>query len=176
MGRDQLSVLDIAMAAENILLSAVDCGLGTCVVKSFSANIIQKILALPGHIVPELMVTVGYPALDGKVPPKRELSELVYFNGWGQEYAEDWNELLAFCITSAIGCMDEPAVYGPLRLIDCMARVIRLGESLGLIQDADLSDLETYIEENKLVCMYDEDAFRGVLQEIAFRLIEISGK
>lgn len=89
---------------------------------------------------------------------------------------EDWNELLAFCITSAIGCMDEPAVYGPLRLIDCMARVIRLGESLGLIQDADLSDLETYIEENKLVCMYDEEAFRGVLQEIAFRLIEISGK
>ena len=87
MGRDQLSVLDIAMAAENILLSAVDSGLGTCVVKSFSANIIQKILALPGHIVPELMVTVGYPALDGKVPPKRELSELVYFNGWGQEYA-----------------------------------------------------------------------------------------
>ena len=75
------------MAAENILLSAVDCGLGTCVVKSFSANIIQKILALLGHIVPELMVTVGYPALDGKVPPKRELSELVYFNGWGQEYA-----------------------------------------------------------------------------------------
>lgn len=87
LGRDQLSVLDIAMAAENILLSAVDHGLGTCVVKSFSAKIIQKILALPGHIVPELMVTVGYPEAVGKVPPKRDFSDLVYFNGWGRKYA-----------------------------------------------------------------------------------------
>lgn len=89
---------------------------------------------------------------------------------------EDWNELLAFCITSAVGCMDEPPVYGPLRLIDCMARVIRLGRNLGLIRDTGFSDLEDYIEENKLICMYDEDAFRDVLQEIAFRLIAISGK
>ena len=89
MGRDQLSVFDIAMAAENIMLSAVDFGLGTCAVRSFSSLILQKLLKLPEHIVPELMVTLGYPTKDGKKPPKRPVSELLHFNGWGDRDAEE---------------------------------------------------------------------------------------
>lgn len=88
MGRDQLSVVDIAMAAENIILSAVDLGLGTCAVKSFSTTILQKLLNLPEHIVPELMITLGYPQKIGKAPPKRPVSELLYFNSWGEKDAE----------------------------------------------------------------------------------------
>ena len=84
---------------------------------------------------------------------------------------QEWNELLAFCITSAIGLMDEPPIYGPLRLIDCMERLICLGRENGLIKDTALFDLEQYIEDNKLTCMYDEEEFRNILQEIAFRLI-----
>lgn len=87
MGRDTLSVFDIAMAAENIVLSAVDADLGTCVVKSFSPPIIQRLLSLPEYIVPELMISVGYPKEEGTTPPKRDLSELLYFNGWGEKYA-----------------------------------------------------------------------------------------
>lgn len=83
-----------------------------------------------------------------------------------------WNELLAFCITSAIGLQDEPPIYGPLRLIDCMERVIRLGRYSGQLTNPAIFELEQYIEENKLTCMYDENEFRAVLQEIAFRLID----
>ena len=83
-----------------------------------------------------------------------------------------WYELLAFCSTSAIGLMDEPPIYGPLRLIDCMAQLIRLGRESGVVDNAAISELEQYIEENKLICMYDEEQFRKVLQEIAFRLMD----
>lgn len=88
MGRDQLSLIDIAMAAENIILSAVDQGLGTCAVRSFPSLILQKILKLPEHIMPELLITLGYPERIGKMPPKRPLNELLYFNGWGESYAD----------------------------------------------------------------------------------------
>ena len=87
MGRDQLSLIDISMAAENIILSAVDHGLGTCAVRSFPAMILQKILKLPEHIMPELLITLGYPDRIEKMPPKRPLNELLYFNGWGEKYA-----------------------------------------------------------------------------------------
>lgn len=88
MGRDQLSILDVAMAAENLILSAVDHDLGSCAIRSFSAPILQKLLKLPGHIVPELIITLGYPAGSTPAPPKRPLCELLYFNGWGERYAE----------------------------------------------------------------------------------------
>lgn len=89
MGRDQLNVFDIAMAAENIMLSAVDFGLGTCAIRSFSSLILQKLLKIPEHIVPELMITIGYPAKDSIKPPKRPVSELLHFNSWGDRDAED---------------------------------------------------------------------------------------
>ena len=73
-----------------------------------------------------------------------------------------WNELLAFCITSAIGLQEEPPIYGPLRL----------GRQAGQFCDPAFSELEAYIEENKLTCMYDQAAFGNILQEIAFRLID----
>ena len=49
--------------------------------------ILQKILKLPEHIMPELLITLGYPDRIEKMPPKRPLNELLYFNGWGEKYA-----------------------------------------------------------------------------------------
>lgn len=88
---------------------------------------------------------------------------------------KQWTDLLAFCITSAIGLLEEPPIYGPLRLIDCMARLIRLGRETGQLQDPALAELEQYIEANKLTCMYDTKEFRQHLQEIAFRLLDATG-
>lgn len=88
---------------------------------------------------------------------------------------KEWNDLLAFCATSAIGLMDEPQIYGPLRLLECMERLIGLGRECGRIGEGELMELESYIEENKLVCMYDEDEFRKVLSETAKRLMDATG-
>jgi len=75
-----VSLMDTAMAAQNIMLAAYASGLGTCPVGSFNPEAIQKILDLPEHISPQLLITVGIP---GKIPtaPKRNL-DVIWFNSY----------------------------------------------------------------------------------------------
>ncbi len=55
------SIMDVAMAAQNMLLAAHALGLGACVIRSFHAQAIGKMMGLPEYIVPELLVALGYP-------------------------------------------------------------------------------------------------------------------
>lgn len=73
-------VLDLAMAAENLMLEAVGRGLGTCVIKSFHPQIVKKILSLPEQIYPEFLVTLGYPNQEPKMPRRRPLEEVASYN------------------------------------------------------------------------------------------------
>lgn len=63
-----------------MLLSAHALGLGSCVIKSFSTSAIKKILKLPDHVEPELLVSIGYPAEEPKPPARKQLSEVAYIN------------------------------------------------------------------------------------------------
>lgn len=78
----RLAGFDISMAAENLILSAVDQGIGSCAIASFAPEIMQRILKLPENIEPKLLVTLGYPDGEPKCPPKRELADLLHFNTW----------------------------------------------------------------------------------------------
>lgn len=80
-----LCLMDIAMAAENLILQAVKEGLGTCAVRSFNARAVEKILDLPDHISPELIVSIGYAAKEVEVPVKKKLEEIVFLNKWGNK-------------------------------------------------------------------------------------------
>lgn len=83
LGRDVLTVMDAAMAAQNILLAAYNFGLGSCPIKSFNVPGLQKLLNLPEHIFPELEVSLGYPARAPVAPKRRPLDEVVYFDTYG---------------------------------------------------------------------------------------------
>lgn len=61
LGKDFLSIMDSAMAAQNIMLLAWFLNLGTCPIASFHPGALQKILHLPEHIVPHLVISIGYP-------------------------------------------------------------------------------------------------------------------
>ncbi|MEE8621818.1 MAG: nitroreductase family protein, partial [Syntrophobacteria bacterium] len=75
-----LSLMDSAMAAQNIMLAAYAEGLGTCIVRSFHPGGVQKLLRLPDYIEPQALISVGVPASVHK-PPKRNF-DIVSF----QEY------------------------------------------------------------------------------------------
>lgn len=77
-------------------------------------------------------------------------------------------ELLSFCIAAAINCMEEPAIYGPLRLLEVMIQVMENVENPERFEE-----LLDYIREHKTLCMYDEERFRAALQEAGFRLIAL---
>ena len=80
LGKEVLSLMDSAMAAQNIMLAAYAEGLGTCIVRSFHPGGVQKLLRLPDYIEPQALISVGVPASVPK-PPKRNF-DIVSF----QEY------------------------------------------------------------------------------------------
>lgn len=82
LGKEVLTLMDTAMAAQNIMLAAYAEGLGTCAVCSFHPGGVQKLLRLPENIVPQMLVSVGIPKTIIK-PPKRRLDVI-----WFDEYTE----------------------------------------------------------------------------------------
>ena len=73
-------IIDLAMAAENMMLAATSHGLGTCVIKSYHPQIVKKILELPEQICPEFIVTLGYPKWKVPMPKRRSLEEISSYN------------------------------------------------------------------------------------------------
>ena len=84
MGVEVLGMMDVAMAAQNIMLAAEAIGLSSCVVRGFHEIVIETALKLPEHIKPELLVIVGYPHKPVRVPTRRPLSEVLHWQEYGQ--------------------------------------------------------------------------------------------
>ena len=83
LGRNVLTLMDTALAAQNILLAAYDQGLGTCLIASFHPGAIQQILHLPQSIVPQLLISLGYPKVNPQAPKRK--NEVVWFNEYSQK-------------------------------------------------------------------------------------------
>jgi nitroreductase len=67
----------------HMLLAALERGLGGCWVSRFDVRKLAEILHLPVDILPSELLILGYPA--GEKPPKRKrsLSELTFYNKYG---------------------------------------------------------------------------------------------
>jgi nitroreductase len=76
-------MFDTALAVENMVLAAHALGLGTVILGTFDAPKLEKILEIPEGYRVVTMFPVGVPSGEGKVPPRKELSEIVYREKWG---------------------------------------------------------------------------------------------
>lgn len=76
----EAAVLDLAMAAENLMLAATTRGLGTCVIKSFHPTLVRHILEIPKSLSVEFLITLGHPAQSPVMPQRRPLTEVVSYN------------------------------------------------------------------------------------------------
>lgn len=77
--------VDIAFAAQNILLKAHELGLGTCVVKSYNEKSVGQILKLPGEVAALMLVAVGYYENSPKAPVRKSISEVIHYDSWESE-------------------------------------------------------------------------------------------
>jgi nitroreductase len=79
-----ISLVDTAFASLLILLGAVEQGLGACFVASYNAEEVAKLFALPPHVRPVGLITIGYAAeAPRKVPTKKiPLQQLVHVDRW----------------------------------------------------------------------------------------------
>ena len=89
--------------------------------------------------------------------------------------SDDHFKLLAFLITSARGCVDEPPLYGPLRLVDAAARLIEIMGKEGKVVP-EILELQKLIEDKKDLVMYNEEGFIEFLDELSRKLAEIIKK
>jgi len=55
---------DVGIVAQTMLLAAAEKGFGGCMIGNFSAAKVAEYLALPEHIIPQLVVAFGKPAED----------------------------------------------------------------------------------------------------------------
>ena len=70
--------------------------------------------------------------------------------------------LATFLVTAARDLVDEPAIYGPFRMVDAVDRLMA-----GVFDDDFLRDLKPELEREKLKVMSDRDAFVAWLDELA---------
>lgn len=78
---------------------------------------------------------------------------------------------LCYLLSSAVGLVDEPRLYGPFRLVDAAERVMDIMSELGL-SDSFLADLRELIAAEKDRVMTDEPGFLALLDEAVQRLAE----
>jgi nitroreductase len=78
-GVNLYSILDAGAAIENLMLTAVSFGLGTCWIGAFQEDEAAKIIHTPKGVRPVALVPVGYPkdSLPNR-PAKRSVTEILY--------------------------------------------------------------------------------------------------
>ena len=83
---ESLAIMDISMAAQNMMLAAYSLGIGSCPIASFNKKALKELLDIPEHVDPVLMISLGYPT-EWPIPPsRRPLEEVVHLNGYGKHF------------------------------------------------------------------------------------------
>jgi nitroreductase len=75
----QIALMDVAMAAQNMMLEAYYLGVGSCPIASFNKTAIKELLDMPDHVDPVLMVSLGYPEKWPEPPKRRPFEEVVHY-------------------------------------------------------------------------------------------------
>ena len=77
-------MFDVGIAMQNLVLAAHSLGLGTVHVGLVNAKLAAEALGLPPGIVFVEMTPLGYPNEQPRVVPRKELSEIVFHEKYGQ--------------------------------------------------------------------------------------------
>ena len=78
-------MFDVGLAMENLVLAAHAIGLGTVHVGLLDAKKAAEILQLPPGVVFVEMTPLGYPNEEPRVIPRKELSEIVFYDRYEQK-------------------------------------------------------------------------------------------
>ncbi len=184
-------MMDASMAAENLMLRAVELGLGTCAIKSYDNAAVRKLLALPDTLRLEMLISVGYAARKNKKPARKPMEKVILYNapkreGSAETDISDSTELLLYMITSAARLPGEPRSYAPLRMIESarrfavlqIARLREEAESSGENERyADrikkLEKIIAVIDAGRGLSMTDPEGFNAMLSDAAAAATEL---
>jgi len=72
--------VDVAIAMDHMTLRAHDLGLGTCWIGAFYPEKVSKAIDLPEDAKVVAILTLGYPAEEGKMRDRKEMDEITSYN------------------------------------------------------------------------------------------------
>ena len=81
---DYWFMFDVALAVENLTLTAHVLGLGTVIVGAFDAVKVAELLEVPDGLRVVVMTPLGFPARKGQVSPRKAVSEVLYKEKYGK--------------------------------------------------------------------------------------------
>jgi nitroreductase len=82
----RITLFDLGMATENIMIQCVELSLGSCAIASFNPAPIKKILEIPNEVRLLMLLSIGYPDGEPRKRPKKELSKIAFNEIYGQEF------------------------------------------------------------------------------------------
>lgn len=78
LSKVEYPLLDLGIAGEHAILQATELGLGTCWIGWIRPKEVRRIVGWPADILPQALITVGWPASRPQRPsPRLSLDELV---------------------------------------------------------------------------------------------------
>lgn len=80
-GRNYCEV-DAAIAVDHMTLAATDNGLGTCWIAAFDPVKVSEAMNLPPDVEPLLLLSLGYPNVEGREKSRKDLKEIVRYEQW----------------------------------------------------------------------------------------------
>lgn len=78
-------MFDTGLAMQNLCLVAHSLGLGTVIIGAFDHKRVEKILGVSPDVEVVAMTPIGYPASEGIIPKRKEISEFVYYEKYGKK-------------------------------------------------------------------------------------------
>jgi nitroreductase len=81
---DYWYMFDVALAMQNLVLTACSLGLSTVYVGLFDAAGAAKLLNVPEGFVVVAIMPLGYAAEEKAAPRRKELPETVFYESWGK--------------------------------------------------------------------------------------------
>ncbi|MEA5004280.1 MAG: nitroreductase family protein [Christensenella sp.] len=75
-GSQRFAQMDVGQATAYLTLAAADLGLGTCCIGMFCDREVKELINAPQESTVRLVITLGYPADEGKPPRQKDRKDL----------------------------------------------------------------------------------------------------
>lgn len=76
------SIVDAAIASQNLMLSCVTEGLGSCYIGAFDEDEVRKILHAPQNMLPIAIIPIGFPNEVPQATDRMPLNDVVHWEKW----------------------------------------------------------------------------------------------
>jgi len=76
--------IDLGIAASHLVLAAQEQGLGSCILGWFDEKKVKALLNIPSSRRVLLVITIGYSTQETRVKKRKDLTEVVSFNGYNK--------------------------------------------------------------------------------------------